>query len=58
MQDLIEKLTNNANITPAQASIVLDTVKDYVKEQFPMMASAVDKLFSANEKPKEDDYLA
>ena len=34
MKELIDKLTTNANITPAQAAIVLDTVKDYVKQQF------------------------
>ena len=58
MQELINKLTQNASITEEQAMKVLDTVKDYVKEKFPMMAGAVDKLFEGGEKKEEeDDYL-
>ena len=57
MQELINKLTQNASITEEQAMKVLETVKDYVKEKFPMMAGAVDKLFEGGEKKEEDDYL-
>ena len=57
MQELINKLTQNASITEEQAMKVLDTVKDYVKEKFPMMAGAVDKLFEAGDKKEEEDFL-
>jgi nucleoid DNA-binding protein len=57
MQELITKLTTNAGISEEQAKKVLDTVKDYVKEKFPIMADAVNKLFEGGEKREEDDYL-
>lgn len=45
MNELITSLTEKAGITAEQAHKALDTVKEYVKEKFPMMASAVDNLF-------------
>lgn len=57
MEELINKLTANAGITPEQAVKVLETVKDYVKEKFPVMAGAVDKLFEGNDKKEDEDYL-
>lgn len=57
MEELINKLTANAGITPEQAIKVLETVKDYVKEKFPVMAGAVDKLFEGNDKKEDEDYL-
>jgi hypothetical protein len=47
MEELIQQLTEKAGITPAQAQQALETVKDYIKEKFPMMAGAVDNLFPA-----------
>lgn len=57
MQELITKLTTDAGISEEQAKKVLDTVKDYVKEKFPMMAGAVDKLFEGGVQKEEEDYL-
>lgn len=57
MEELINKLTANAGITPEQAIKVLETVKVYVKEKFPVMAGAVDKLFEGNDKKEDEDYL-
>ncbi len=45
MEELITKITENAGITPDQATKALETIKDFVKEKFPMMAGAVDNLF-------------
>ena len=45
MQELIKKIMENADISAGQTMKVLETIKDYVKEQFPMMGDAVDKLF-------------
>lgn len=45
MQELINKLMSNAELSAGQAAKVLDTIKDFVKEKYPMMAGAVDKLF-------------
>ncbi len=49
MQDLINQLTAKAGITAEQAAKAIDTIKDFVKEKFPMMAGAVDNLFAAQE---------
>jgi len=44
MQELIDKLKAEANLTDEQAAKVLATIKDFVIDKFPMMAGAVDKL--------------
>ena len=49
MQELISRLTQNAGITEEQAAKALETIKDFVKEKFPMMAGAVDNLFGSAE---------
>ncbi len=45
MQELIKLLTEKAGITEEQATTSIETIKDFVKEKFPMMAGAVDNLF-------------
>lgn len=62
MQDLVNKIMDNAGISQDQSMKVLETIKDYVKEKFPMMAGAVDKLFEGGgDTPKmhadADDYV-
>jgi len=47
MQELITRLTEKAGISTDQANIALETMKDFVKEKFPMMAGAVDNLFGS-----------
>ncbi|MEP7144539.1 MAG: hypothetical protein ABI707_16755 [Ferruginibacter sp.] len=47
MQELITRITEKAGISTEQATTALETVKDYVKEKFPMMAGAVDNLFAS-----------
>ncbi|MGG9970435.1 hypothetical protein ACQ33O_01475 [Ferruginibacter sp. SUN002] len=47
MQELITKITENTGITPEQAAKAVETIKDFVKEKFPMMAGAVDNLFGS-----------
>lgn len=51
MQELISKLTEKAGISAEQAHKAVDTIKDFVKEKFPMMAGAVDNLFPASGAP-------
>ena len=45
MNDLIERLTKEANLTPEQAQKAVETIANYVKEQFPMIGGAVDQIF-------------
>jgi len=47
MQELITRLTEKAGISIEQATKALETMKDFVKEKFPMMAGAVDNLFGS-----------
>lgn len=48
MNELIERITAAAGITPQQAQTAVETIAGYVKEKFPMMAGAVDQLFKSN----------
>jgi len=51
MQELITRLTEKAGISTDQANKALETIKDFVKEKFPMMAGAVDNLFGSAAEP-------
>ena len=57
MEELVNKIMANAGITAEQSIKALEAVKDYVKEKFPMMAGAVDKLFEGGDKKEDQDYL-
>ena len=46
MNEIIERLTKEANLTPEQAEKALETIANYVKEKFPMFDGAVDQLFA------------
>jgi deoxyhypusine synthase len=46
MQELINKVAENAGISAEQAATAVSTVKEFVKEKFPMLAGAVDTLFA------------
>jgi ElaB/YqjD/DUF883 family membrane-anchored ribosome-binding protein len=48
MQELITRLIQKAGITAEQAATAIDTIKDFAKEKFPMMAGAVDNLFAGS----------
>lgn len=48
MQELINRLTEKAGINADQANKAIETIKDFVKEKFPMMAGAVDNLFAGS----------
>ncbi|MEO6668201.1 MAG: hypothetical protein ABIN36_01920 [Ferruginibacter sp.] len=45
MQELINRLTEKAGISSDQANTAIHTIKDFIKEKFPMMAGAVDNFF-------------
>jgi nucleoid DNA-binding protein len=45
MQELIDQLKDKAGITDEQAVKAIEAIKEFVKDKFPMMAGAVDKLF-------------
>jgi hypothetical protein len=45
MQELIDRLTEKAGITPEQAAKAVEAIKDFVIEKFPMLEGAVGSIF-------------
>lgn len=50
MNELVEKLVKEANLSPEQAVKAIETIAGFVKEKFPMLGGAVDQIFSAGNK--------
>jgi hypothetical protein len=48
MQELVDRLTKKAGISNEQAIKSIDTIKEFVKEKFPMLGGAVDNMFAAS----------
>ena len=48
MDELIKKLQNLHGLSAEQAQGILGTITGYIKEKFPMVAGAVDNLFSSS----------
>ena len=46
MNEIIERLTTEANLSPEQAQKAVETLANFVKEKFPMLGGAVDQIFS------------
>lgn len=45
--ELIEKLKTQANLSDEQASKVIDTIKDFVVEKYPMLSGAVNGMLGS-----------
>ena len=45
MQELIDRLKNEAGLTDEQAKKAIETIKKYVVEKFPMLEGAVQNIF-------------
>jgi nucleoid DNA-binding protein len=45
MEELIEKLKQEAGLTDEQAKKAIEAIKSYVVEKFPMLEGAVGNLF-------------
>jgi hypothetical protein len=60
MQELIQKIQNEHGLTAEQAHGILNTIKDFVKEKFPMIGGAIDNVFPAqfNEQEGTDTDVA
>ena len=48
MQELINRLTKETGISADQANKSLETIKNFIKEKFPMLGGAVDNMFAAS----------
>lgn len=45
MQELIDKLKQEAGLTEEQAKLAIATIKNFVVEKFPMLEGAVNNVF-------------
>lgn len=43
--ELVEKLKSQAGLSDEQASKVIETIKEFVVEKYPMLSGAVNNLF-------------
>ena len=57
MQELIDKLKNEADLTDEQAWKAITIVKDFAKSKFPMFGGAIEKAFTKHTRKEDDDYL-
>lgn len=47
VDELVERIKSEANLTDDQAQKVLETIKNFVVEKYPMLQGAVDNIFGA-----------
>jgi len=47
MNEIVERLTQQAGLSPEQAQKAVQTIADFVKEKFPMLGGAVDQIFTS-----------
>ena len=45
MQELIDKLKAEAGLNDEQAKKVIETIKDFVVDKYPMLSGAVNNIF-------------
>jgi hypothetical protein len=45
VSELIEKLKSQAGLSDDQAQKVIDTIKEFVADKYPMLRGAVDNMF-------------
>ncbi|HEY0679453.1 MAG TPA: hypothetical protein VGD17_14310 [Chitinophagaceae bacterium] len=56
MQELIDRLKEQAGLTDEQAIQSISVIKDYAKQKFPLFAGAIESMFSKYSS-KQDDFL-
>ena len=47
MNEIVERLTQQAGLSPDQAQKAIETIAGFVKEKFPMLGGAVDQIFQS-----------
>jgi hypothetical protein len=45
MTELVEKLKSQAGLNDEQAKKVIETIKDFVVDKYPMLSGAVNNIF-------------
>ena len=57
MQEIIQRLMQQAGLSETQAVNAIQVVKDYAKQKFPVFSGAIDRLFEKYAPRSEDDFL-
>lgn len=57
MQELIDRLKNEAGLSDEQAMQSITIIKDYAKQKLPLFAGAIEKMFSKYSPKQQDDFL-
>ena len=57
MQELINNLIQKVGLTPDQAAKSIETIKDFVKEKFPMLEGAVENMFGQQTASNVSDFV-
>ncbi len=57
MKELISRLKLQAGLTDEQATKAIEVMKQFAKEEFPLFAGAIDKLFDKYNAGAKDDFL-
>lgn len=57
MKELVTRLKQQAGLTDEQAMKAIEVIKQFAKEEFPVFAGAVDKLFDKYNAGMKDDFL-
>jgi hypothetical protein len=55
MQELIKNIAVNTGISTDKASQVLQTVSEFIKEKYPLLAGTVDSVLDLNSIQKDSD---
>ena len=53
LQELAQKLQNDHGLSSEQSHGILSTVTGFIKEKFPMMKDAIDKMFAPQPAPPQ-----
>jgi hypothetical protein len=56
MKELIDRLVAQG-LTEQQAMKVIEVVKDFAKEKFPIFSGAIEKMFEKYKTKEEEDFL-
>ena len=57
MQELIDRLKNEAGLTDEQALQSITIIKDYAKQKLPIFSGAIEKMFDKYAPKEQDDFL-
>lgn len=56
MKELIDRLVAQG-LSEQQAIKIIEVVKDFAKEKFPVFSGAIEKMFNKYKPKEEDDFL-